>query len=147
MAYPTVESELGFDHAFLFLITGVILKVKNDGSLMPKLNHSMCISLIEDIDESKSEGQSFVFILPRGDDKLWLGGMVQPNQWDRNLTLDYPPIRRMFEKVKEFYPPLRNYGDEDVEEVLVLLRPARNGWSGIQCVFVFCTTMDMEARV
>jgi len=109
------------------LLAGVILKVKNDGSLMPKLNHSMCISLIEDIDESKSEGQSFVFILPRGDDKLWLGGMVQPNQWDRNLTLDYPPIRRMFEKVKEFYPPLRHYGDKDVEEVLVGLRPARKG--------------------
>ena len=94
---------------------------------MPKLNHSMCISLIEDIDESKKEGQSFVFILPRGEDKLWLGGMVQPYQWDRNLTLDYPPIRRMFEKVKEFYPPLRNYGDKDVEEVLVGLRPARKG--------------------
>ncbi|KAJ7387146.1 hypothetical protein OS493_004112 [Desmophyllum pertusum] len=77
-----------------------------------KLNHSMCISLIEDIDESQKEGQSFVFILPRGDDKLWLGGMVQPNQWDRNLTLDYPPIRRMFEKVKEFYAPLRDYGDQ-----------------------------------
>ena len=94
---------------------------------MPKLNHSMCISLIEDFDESQKEGQSFVFILPRGDDKLWLGGMVQPYQWDRNLTLDYPPIRRMFENVKEFYPPLRNYGDKDVEEVLVGLRPARKG--------------------
>ena len=110
-----------------FLLSGCILKVRNDGSLMPKLNHSMCISLIEDIDESKKDGQSFVFILPRGEDKLWLGGMVQPYQWDRNLTLDYPPIRRMFEKVKEFYPPLRNYGDEDVEEVLVGLRPARKG--------------------
>ena len=105
----------------------MILKVRNDGSLMPKLNHSMCISLIEDIDESNKEGQSFVFVLPRGEDKLWLGGMVQPNQWDRDLTLDYPPIRRMFEKVKEFYPPLRNYGDDDVEQVLVGLRPARKG--------------------
>ena len=28
---------------------------------MPKLNHSMCISLIEDIDESKKDGQSFVY--------------------------------------------------------------------------------------
>ncbi|KAJ7387140.1 hypothetical protein OS493_004106 [Desmophyllum pertusum] len=111
----------------VYPLRGVIVKVKNDGSLMPKLNHSMCISLIEDIDESQKEGQSFVFILPRGDDKLWLGGMVQPNQWDKNLTLDYPPIRRMFEKVKEFYAPLRNYGDEDVEEVLVGLRPARKG--------------------
>ncbi|XP_068679048.1 uncharacterized protein [Montipora foliosa] len=111
----------------VYPLRGVILKVRNDGSLMPKLNHSMCISLIEDIDESKKEGQSFVFILPRGEGKLWLGGMVQPYQWDRNLTLDYPPIRRMFEKVKEFYPPLRNYNDEDVEQVLVGLRPARKG--------------------
>ena len=109
------------------LIAGVILKVRNDGSLMPKLNHSMCISIIKEFDESDKEGQSFVFILPRGDDKLWLGGMVQPHQWDRDLTLDYPPIRKMFEKVKEFYPPLRNYGDDDVEEVLVGLRPARHG--------------------
>ena len=51
------ELKLCSDHAVVFLITGVILKVKNDGSLMPKLNHSMCISLIEDIDESKSEGR------------------------------------------------------------------------------------------
>ena len=109
------------------LIAGVILKVRNDGSLMPKLNHSMCISIIKEFDESDKEGQSFVFILPRGDDKLWLGGMVQPHQWDRDLTLDYLPIRKMFEKVKEFYPPLRNYGDDDVEEVLVGLRPARHG--------------------
>ncbi|XP_015758697.1 PREDICTED: D-aspartate oxidase-like [Acropora digitifera] len=56
----------------VYPLRGVILKVRNDGSLMPKLNHSMCISLIEDIDESKKEGQSFVFILPRGEDKLWL---------------------------------------------------------------------------
>ncbi|PFX31118.1 D-amino-acid oxidase [Stylophora pistillata] len=111
----------------VYPLRGVILKVRNDGSLMPKLNHSMCISIIKEFDESDKEGQSFVFILPRGDDKLWLGGMVQPHQWDRDLTLDYPPIRRMFEKVKEFYPPLRNYGDDDVEEVLVGLRPARHG--------------------
>ena len=115
------------DNSFHFVIPGVILKVRNDGSLMPKLNHSMCISIIKEFDESDKEGQSFVFILPRGDDKLWLGGMVQPHQWDRDLTLDYPPIRKMFEKVKEFYPPLRNYGDDDVEEVLVGLRPARHG--------------------
>lgn len=111
----------------VYPLRGVILKVRNDGSLMPKLNHSMCISIIKEFDESDKEGQSFVFILPRGDDKLWLGGMVQPHQWDRDLTLDYPPIRKMFEKVKEFYPPLRNYGDDDVEEVLVGLRPARHG--------------------
>ena len=58
---------------------------------------------------------------------LWLGGLVQPNQWDTNLTLDYAPIRAMFDQIKEFYPPLRNYGDDDVEEVLVGLRPARRG--------------------
>ena len=53
--------------------------------------------------------------------------MVQPNKWDTNIGLDYQPIRDMFDNVKAFYPPLRNYGDEDVEEVLVGLRPARKG--------------------
>lgn len=67
------------DHKVAGLFSGVIVKVRNDGSLMAKLNHSMCISLIEDIDESKREKQCLVFILPRGYDKLWLGGVVQPN--------------------------------------------------------------------
>ena len=55
----------------------------------------------------------------------------------------------MFEKVKAFYPPLRKYGDEDVEDVLVGLRPARKGnfrWIGIQCVLLFCITMDTGVR-
>ena len=105
--------------------SGVILKVRNDGSLMPKLTHSMCISAMTD--KLQQGDEDFVYILPRNDDMLWLGGLVQPNQWDRNLTLDYAPIRRMFNKIKEFYPPLRSYGDDDVEEVLVGLRPARRG--------------------
>ena len=67
------------DHKVAGLFLGVIVKVRNDGSLMAKLNHSMCNSLIEDTDESKRERQCLVFILPRGDDKLWLGGVVQPN--------------------------------------------------------------------
>ena len=103
----------------------MILKVRNDGSLMPKLTHSMCISAMTD---NLQEGdEDFVYILPRNDNMLWLGGLVQPNQWDRNLTLDYAPIKTMFDNIKEFYPPLRNYGDDDVEEVLVGLRPARRG--------------------
>ena len=103
----------------------MILKVRNDGSLMPRLTHSMCISAMTD--KLQQGDEDFVYILPRNDDILWLGGLVQPNQWDRSLTLDYPPIRTMFDKIKEFYPPLRNYGDDDVREVLVGLRPARRG--------------------
>ena len=112
-------------HIFFISFSGVILKVRNDGSLMPKLTHSMCISAMTD--KLQQGDEDFVYILPRNDDMLWLGGLVQPNQWDRNLTLDYAPIRRMFSKIKEFYPPLRSYGDDDVEEVLVGLRPARRG--------------------
>ena len=52
---------------------------------------------------------------------------MQPNQWDKDLTMDSPSVRRMFDNVKEFYPPLGNYGDDDVEEVLIGLRPARKG--------------------
>jgi len=106
---------------------GAILKVRNDGSLMPKLNHSMSVSITDKIFDSEQADQDFIYILPRNDDKLWLGGLVQPNQWDQNINLQYPPVRRMFEKLKEFFPPLRNYGDDDVEEVLVGLRPGRKG--------------------
>lgn len=110
---------------FFISFSGVILKVRNDGILMPKLKHSMCISAVTD--KLQQGDEDFVYILPRNDDMLWLGGLVQPNQWERSLTLDYAPIRRMFDKIKEFYPPLRSYGDDDVEEVLVGLRPARRG--------------------
>ena len=112
-------------HKFFISFSGVILKVRNDGSLMPKLTHSMCISAMSD--KRQQGDKDFVYILPRNDDKLWLGGLVQPNRWDTNLTLDYAPIRTMFDKIKEFYPPLRHYGDDDVEELLVGLRPARRG--------------------
>lgn len=112
-------------HKFFISFSGVILKVRNDGSLMPKLTHSMCISAMSD---KRQQGEKdFVYILPRNDDKLWLGGLVQANRWDTNLTLDYAPIRTMFDKIKEFYSPLRHYGDDDVEELLVGLRPARRG--------------------
>ena len=57
--------------------SGAILKVRNDGSLMPELNHSM--SLTDKIFDSEQADQDFIYILPRNDDKLWLGGLVQPN--------------------------------------------------------------------
>lgn len=94
---------------------------------MPKLTHSMSLSVVDKIQDVAQEDQDFIYILPRNDDKLWLGGLVQPNQWDKDLTMDSPSVRRMFDNVKEFYPPLGNYGDDDVEEVLIGLRPARKG--------------------
>lgn len=113
---------------FTVSFPGAILKVRNDGSLMPKLTYSMSVPVTDTFpDHSEQENQDFIYILPRNDDKLWLGGLVQPNQWDTNLTLQYPPIRKMFDKVKDFFPPLRNYQDDDVEEVLVGLRPGRKG--------------------
>ena len=94
---------------------------------MPKLTHSMSLSVVDKIQDIAQDDQDFIYILPRNDDKLWLGGLVQPNQWDKDLTMDSPSVRRMFDNVKEFYPPLGNYGDDDVEEVLIGLRPARKG--------------------
>lgn len=36
----------------VYPLRGVILKVKNDGNLMSKLNHPMCVSVIKEFDES-----------------------------------------------------------------------------------------------
>ena len=62
-----------------------------------------------------------------GEDRLWIGGIVEPDKYDLNVTLDYRPLRLMWEKAKAFYPPLRALKDEDVQEVVVGLRPGRHG--------------------
>ena len=62
-----------------------------------------------------------------GEDRIWVGGIVEPDKTDLNVTLDYKPLRLMLEKAKAFYPPLRAFKDDDITEILVGLRPGRHG--------------------
>ena len=64
----------------------------------------MAISL-----DGREGEQDMVFIVPRNDDTLILGGLAEPNHRDLNINLDnYPPIKAMYDRYLEFYEPLRN---------------------------------------
>jgi D-amino-acid oxidase len=77
------------------------------------------------MDESEND-RGFIFIVPRGEDKLVLGGLAEPNIWDLDIGLhNYEPIRQMFRRCVEFLPALRNAELDAEEPVRVGLRPFR----------------------
>lgn len=80
-----------------------------------------CLSFDEEI-----EGQNMVFIVPRGRDRLVLGGLVEPGQWSTDLTLEnYPPIAQMVRRCQEFLPILQDIQLLPGNPVRVGLRPYR----------------------
>jgi glycine/D-amino acid oxidase-like deaminating enzyme len=70
--------------------------------------------------------QDMVFIVPRNDNTVILGGLVKPHQWDTNINLEnYPPIKAMYDRCLSFYEPLRHAQIDPEYPVAVGLRPFR----------------------
>lgn len=104
----------------MYPLRGALVRVKNDGTRFPRVTEAHCVS------QSPEEGrQDMVFIVPRGDDMLVLGGLTQPDQWETGLTLDYPPVREMYERCLAFMPALADGEIDAVEPVRTGLRPFR----------------------
>ncbi|KAM0418802.1 hypothetical protein ACHAPT_012243 [Fusarium lateritium] len=51
-----------------------------------------------------------VFIVPRNDDVLYVGSIIQPNNHDLNLRPDSPEVRVMWDRAGEFMPSLLHAG-------------------------------------
>jgi D-amino-acid oxidase len=102
-------------------LRGALIRVRNDGRTMPRITQAHCVS------HSGSDGDSgFIFILPRGDDWLVLGGFAELDQWDLDIGLDnYEPIRAMHRRCVEFLPALRGAAIDAAVPVRVGLRPFR----------------------
>ena len=66
-----------------------------------------------------------IFIVPRGDDRLLLGGLVEPGEWGTNVGLDYPPIADLLRRNVQFLPVLASATLAHAEPVRVGLRPFR----------------------
>lgn len=100
---------------------GALLRVINDGSTMPVVTAAYAVAHDADTDV-----QDMVFIVPRGADRLLLGGLVQPGQYDTDLTWDgYPPLREMFDRCAEFLPALHRARLDLLDPIRVGLRPFR----------------------
>jgi len=107
--------------ATVYPLRGAVIRVKNDGRRMPRITQAHCIS-----HDGISSDPGFVFIVPRGEDKLLLGGFAEPNQTELGIGLDnYEPVHEILHRCVEFLPVLKNAEIDAAEPVRVGLRPAR----------------------
>lgn len=106
----------------MYPLRGALVRVKNDGTKMPKITKAYCISH----DES-SDNQDIIFIVPRGNNMLVLGGLAEKDEYSTGIGLhNHPPVREMYERCIEFMPILKNAEIDAEEPVRVGLRPFRN---------------------
>lgn len=104
----------------MFPLRGALVRMINDGLSMPKVLDAHCISHNDD-----ATGQNMVYLVPRGRDRLLLGGIAQPNEWDTDVDLDNcEAIRDIVARCRRFMPSLRS-GRLDPTPVRVGLRPSR----------------------
>ncbi|OUB77827.1 amino acid oxidase [Bacillus thuringiensis serovar zhaodongensis] len=102
-------------------LRGALVRVINDGQQFPKLEEAYCIS-----HDGISEDPGFIFILPRGENTLLLGGLAELNKWDLEVGLEnYLPIEEMYNRCKSFFPPLEKAVIDSYEPVRAGLRPFR----------------------
>lgn len=101
----------------MYPLRGALVRVKNQGGI---IDAAHCISH----DESSTDEQDIIFIVPRGkDDVVVLGGLAQQDQWKTNLNLDIPIIRQMYDGCLQFLEELRDLPLDDQEPVRIGLRP------------------------
>lgn len=106
----------------LYPLRGALVRIKNDGRAIPRITEAHCISR-----NGADEGRGFVFIVPRGDNMLILGGLAEQDEWDLNIGLDnYEPIREMYCRCLDFLPALKGAEIDAAEPVRVGLRPFRD---------------------
>jgi D-amino-acid oxidase len=102
-------------------LRGALIRVRNDGTKMPRLDQGHCVSREAGDDES-----GFIFIIPRGDDMLLLGGLAEHDEWDTDVGLhNHEPIREMLARCVAFLPALKDAEIDAAEPVRVGLRPYR----------------------
>lgn len=100
---------------------GALIRANNDGSTMARITTAHCMMF-----DKYQDNQNMIFILPRGENKLLLGGLVEPDQWSTDITLEnYSLIKNMLERCIEFLPSLKDIQLDLDEAVRVGLRPYR----------------------
>jgi glycine/D-amino acid oxidase-like deaminating enzyme/biotin carboxylase len=100
----------------MYPLRGALVRVKNVGGV---IKDAHCISH----EETSSSEQDIIFIVPRGDDLVVLGGLAQQDQWDTNLSLEVPIIKQMYDGCLQFLPELRPLPIDKNEPVRTGLRP------------------------
>jgi D-amino-acid oxidase len=105
----------------VYPLRGALVRVRNDGGAGPHITEAHCVSR-----DGAESGPGFVFIVPRGETMLVLGGLAEPDEWDTAIGLEnHEPMRDMYQRCLEFLPALRGATIDAAEPVRVGLRPFR----------------------
>lgn len=105
----------------MYPLRGALVRVVNDGKRFPRMTQAHCVA-----HEGNPNEPGFIFIIPRGNNMLVLGGLAEPNQWGLDIGLhNYEPIRQMYQRCIDFLPLLKNAEVDPTEPVRVGLRPFR----------------------
>ena len=108
--------------AEMFPVRGAWYAFPNDGSLFPVIEEAHCSSLV-----AGSDRDQFLFVLPRGNDQLVVGGIAQAHVSDMNLPADSAMLAAMLQASGAWLPELRGVRPDDRSDLKVGLRPFRNG--------------------
>ena len=101
-------------------IRGGLIRVINDGTDFPKVESAMTITA-----DAVHDSSEIVFIVPRNDNILLIGGIAESHEYDLTHTLDTPIIKRMRARCEAFLPALKNARVDPEYPIAQGLRPFR----------------------
>ncbi|MCO5567177.1 hypothetical protein L7F22_020865 [Adiantum nelumboides] len=115
-------SEALANDSSVYPLRGALIRVLNDGSKFPKLDVAICLSL----DGRPEEAADMIFMVPRNDTTLILGGLAEPHEWDLAINMEnHLPLRNMYNRNVALYPPLKAAKIDPNYPIAVGLRPFR----------------------
>ena len=101
-------------------IRGGLIRVINDGTDFPKVESAMTITA-----DAVHDSSEIIFIVPRNDNILLIGGIAESHEYDLTHTLDTPIIKRMRARCEAFLPALKKARGDPEYPIAQGLRPFR----------------------
>ncbi|KAH6628818.1 FAD dependent oxidoreductase-domain-containing protein [Chaetomium tenue] len=96
------------DDTDVYPVRGGVLRVDNTRKgQFRHLNDAYLVPAQKDANEFPTKT---IFIVPRSDDVLYVGSIIQPNNRDKNLTPASPEVEAMWDRAGDFIPRLRHAG-------------------------------------
>jgi glycine/D-amino acid oxidase-like deaminating enzyme len=112
-------TELAGDRS-CYPIRGGLIRVINDGNDFPKLDHACTITA-----DAVHDSNEIVFLVPRNDNILLIGGIAESRKTTLDLTLETPIIKRMRARCEAFLPDLKKARIDPEYPLAQGLRPFR----------------------
>ncbi|KAJ7064281.1 FAD dependent oxidoreductase [Mycena amicta] len=100
-------------------LRGAPIRVINDGQDFPRVDAALTITA-----DAATDGE-IIFLVPRNDQILLIGGIAQAHKDKLDMTLDDPAVRRMRQRAEEFLPGLKNARLDETYPLAQGLRPFR----------------------